>query len=390
LTGAFLKPPRLWNTETHGHRRVTWIELFFDLIFVAAMAEVGAPLAADYTAHGLLRFGFLFLLIWWAWLGHTFFATRFECDDLIQRLLVLVQCFIAAVMAVNADDALDSRSSAGFGAAYAGMRLLLAIQYLRARAILETRAITTRHALGFSLAAALWLSSAFADPPGRYWLWLAAALIDISTPWLAARHLEKAPPDANHLPERFALFTIILIGEFVAAVMRGIKSQETWSAPAASAAFSSVAFALVLAWWYFEIAQGGSARPVKSRRQARAFHLWQHAHLVLFAGIAVAGVGFQRAIASADTHLAPGAARILCSAAAVGMISMTIIGVTSDSRRSGHPGLWRCLTAATGCRLAVLAAPGYPVVVILILLVTACLSANGIAARSTWRRHAGG
>src|SRR3982751_2599879 len=86
-----LQSPRLWIADDHAHRRVTWMELFFDLIFVAAVAEVGAPLAADYSPAGLLRYGFLFVLIWWAWSGHTLYSTRFDHDDLPQRLLILLQ-----------------------------------------------------------------------------------------------------------------------------------------------------------------------------------------------------------------------------------------------------------------------------------------------------------
>src|SRR6185503_12643518 len=109
---SVVQAPRLWTAEPGVHRRVTWMELFFDLIFVAAVAEVGAPLSTDYSWEGLLRYGFLFVLIWWAWSGHTLYSTRFDHDDLVQRGLILLQCFIAAVMAANAKEALDSRSSA--------------------------------------------------------------------------------------------------------------------------------------------------------------------------------------------------------------------------------------------------------------------------------------
>ena len=86
---ALALPPRLWVTDPNGERRVTWMELFFDLIFVAAVAQVGAPLAKDYGWTGLLRYGFLFVLIWWAWSGHTLYSTRFDHDDLVHRMLIL-------------------------------------------------------------------------------------------------------------------------------------------------------------------------------------------------------------------------------------------------------------------------------------------------------------
>ena len=110
---------------------MTWLELFFDLIFVAAVAQVAEPLRYEYTIDGLARFAPLFLLIWWAWTGQSVFSTRFDTDDVVQRGLTLVQVFVVAAMAANAKDALDSRSSAGFAAAYAAVRLVLVAQYMR-------------------------------------------------------------------------------------------------------------------------------------------------------------------------------------------------------------------------------------------------------------------
>lgn len=112
-----IAPLRIRSTGEAG-RKVTWLELFFDLIFVAAVAQVAAPLRDQYSIAGLVRFTPLFVLIWWAWTGHTVFSTRFDSDDVIQRGLTLVQMFAVAAMAANASDALDSRSSAGFAAAW--------------------------------------------------------------------------------------------------------------------------------------------------------------------------------------------------------------------------------------------------------------------------------
>ena len=338
---AFLtEAPRLWPSGAHGHRRVTWMELFFDLIFVAAVAEVGAPLAKDYSLAGLLRYAFLFVLIWWAWSGHTLYSTRFDHDDLVQRALILLQCFIAAVMAANAKEALDSRSSAGFGAAYAGMRVVLVVQYLRARRLPETRALTTRYAIGFGAAALLWIVSALLDVPGRYWVWALALAVDFLTPWLAVKHSMRFPPDAVHFPERFGLFTIILLGEFVAAVMRGIESQEYWSFSAAATAFSSMAFAFVVWWWYFDVGENASARHIHGHRQAALFQVWHYAHLPMFLGIGAAGVGLQRMISlEADGSLTRREGWILCSAVAVLMAALIALGATSETAQRRPHGI---------------------------------------------------
>lgn len=329
-----IQSPRLWRA--HGsERRVTWTELFFDVIFVAAVAQVGAPLAADYAPAGLVRYSFLLVLIWLAWSGHTAFVTRFDSDDLIQRLLILAQCFLAAVMAANGREALDTEASAGFAAAYSGMRVVLVMQYLRARRVKETRTLTTRFAVGFGVAALLWLVSAMAPIPLRYWLWGAALAVDIGTPWLARHHCLRFPPDAAHFPERFGLFTLILIGEFVASVMNGIESQPTWSVGAASTALAAMAFAFALRWWYFDGAQSTEHRHIRGKQDALAFEIWTYAHLLLFLGVGVAGVGFEHAISLKEGEsLHSTAVFILCGAVALLMAALITIGATSVHARN--------------------------------------------------------
>jgi low temperature requirement protein LtrA len=355
--------PRLWARDLHGHRRVTWLELFFDLIFVAAVAQVGQPLTRDYTATGLVRHAFLFVLVWSAWSGHTAFVTRFDHDDPVSRILLLVQCFVAAVMAANAKEALDSVSAAGFGAAYAGMRIVLVVQYLRARSVAETRELTTRYAAGFGVAAIVWFVSALLDAPARYWIWALAFGIDFATPWLAAKHVVRFPPDASHYPERFGLFTIILLGEFVACVMRGIESQENWSLPAATTAFCGMAFAFLLRWWYFDVARGADERHIRSLRQARWFHVWQYVHLPLFLGVAIAGVGFERLISHQDGGW------ILCTAAGVSTTALAWIGATRDRI---HRRLWAQVAMSMGTIGFGIAAPHIDRVVLSLYLLATC------------------
>lgn len=373
---GLVQAPRLWVTDPRADRRVTWMELFFDLIFVAAVAEVGSPLRADYSWPGLLRYSFLFVLIWWAWSGHTLYSTRFDHDDLVQRGLILLQCFIAAVMAANAKEALDSRSSAGFGAAYAGMRIMLVLQYVRARRVPETRPLTTRYAIGFGTAALLWIISALLDAPERYWVWALALAVDFLTPWLAVKHSMKFPPDATHFPERFGLFTIILLGEFVAAVMRGIESQEYWSFSAAATAFSSMAFAFVLRWWYFDVGQSASERHIRNKRQAILFQVWHYAHLPLFLGIGVAGVGFERMISlQSGGRLTGGESWVLCSAVAVLMAALISIGATSESsqkRRNRTRYLWAQYGLIGIAGLLGFTAVGIPRVILVAGLLAAC------------------
>lgn len=332
MISVLIRPIRLrCGDQAEPGRRATWLELFFDLAFVAAVAQVGTPLGTEYTPPGLVRYGFLFLLIWWAWHGHTNFSTRFDTDDGVQRLFTLTQIFVVAVMAVNAKDALDSRSSAGFAAAYGVMRFVLVAQYWRARHIPASRPLVTAYAAGFGCAAVIWLVSAVIPAPVRFWLWAVALLVDLGTPLVTTHLTVHVPPDAEHLPERFGLFTIILLGESLVAVMKGMESQEGWSPSAASAAFLGIAVAFLVWWWYFDGVRGAGERSITSHADARRFLVWSYAHLPLYLGIAVTGVGIEHIIRIApDGELHDAEVWILCGAVTLLMTSLVTIGTTSE------------------------------------------------------------
>ena len=329
----FTAPLRLRSNE-HG-RKVTWLELFFDLIFVAAVSQVASPLHEHYSLEGLVRLAPLFALIWWAWTGNSVFATRFDTDDAVQRGLTLLQMFAVAIMAANAKDALDSRSSAGFAAAYAIVRLLLVAQYVRARAVPGARALATRYVVGHGSAALLWLVSALVPAPARFAMWVMAFAIDLGTPWLAVRHSAAVPPDASHLPERFGLFTLILLGESVVALMRGIESQEHWPVEAAASAFLGMTLLFVLWWWYFDAAGAAEEQPVRTHGDAVRFHIWSYAHFPFLLGIVVLGVGIERAVTAAShAMLGQPDLIIMTGAAAAIMAAMCVIGATAGTRRA--------------------------------------------------------
>lgn len=279
-------------------RRVSWLELFFDLAFVAAVAQVAAPLAHDFTAAGVGRFSTLFVLIWWAWLGQTIFATRFGGRDPWERAFTFVQICAAAAMAVNSRGTLDSRDSAGFAAAYAVIRLVLAIQYARVDHA-AARTLVRRYGAGTALSSVAWLVSAVVPPPARFGLWLAAGAADAATPLVAERHGTRVPPHSEHLPERFGLFTIILLGEAMAAVMRGMGTHESWP-PAAAVSVAAGLVVVFQVWWaYFQRIGVAAPRRVRSSRQMRHLLAWSYGHLPFYLGLVVLGVGFEHVIVSA-------------------------------------------------------------------------------------------
>jgi low temperature requirement protein LtrA len=280
---------------------VTWLELFFDLVFVAAVAQVAEPLREHYDIGELARLAPLFLLIWWAWTGRTMFATRFGADDSVQRALTILEMFAIAVMAANARDSLGSRSSAGFAAAYAGVRVILLIHYLRASYVLAARGLATAHLAGHGLAAALWLVSAVLPVTPRIMVWTAAFALDLATPWAAVGHDVRTPPHPAHLPERFGLFTLILLGESVVAVMKGIESQESWSVTAAASALLGIGILFGIWWLYFDRIGAAGERWVRTKADGVLQQVWTYAHFPLYLSVVIIGVGIQRLVTAA-TH----------------------------------------------------------------------------------------
>lgn len=96
------QPPQLRidrNGETERH--ATWLELFYDLVFVVTITQLSHTLSANISLSGVLSFVALFVPVWWAWIGATFYATRFDTDDVGHRLLTLFQMMAITALAIN-------------------------------------------------------------------------------------------------------------------------------------------------------------------------------------------------------------------------------------------------------------------------------------------------
>jgi low temperature requirement protein LtrA len=255
-------------------------------------------------------------------------------------------------MAANATDALSSNDAAGFGAAYGGVRAILALQYARVVAggadpgqpasPQPATVLARRRIAGLFVAAILWAVAALLPVPQRYAGWAVALLIDFGNSWPASRSTTASPPGATHFPERFGLLTIILLGEFVASVMRGIESQTGWSFLAASAAVLSLALGFTIWSSYSDGAMGWEARHVRSHRDVVRLRAWIALHFALFLGIGVLGIGVRRAIALAPgAHFSDQEQWIMCATAAGIILAIMGIAATSEWHvRAGRRSVW--------------------------------------------------
>src|SRR6266542_3594448 len=197
----FLEPPRLRTAtaERYEERHATWLELFLDLVFVVAIAQLGTAFAHEPTGPGFLRFLGLFVPIVWAWAGFTFYATRFDTDDLVYRALTLLGMFGVAALATTVPSAFEG-SGNGFALAYAGIRLVIVVLYVRAwRHVVQARQLATWFLQMFTTAIVFWLVSVAVPSPWKYVLWGVALAFELgcAAAGLAAHARRTDPPRAH-------------------------------------------------------------------------------------------------------------------------------------------------------------------------------------------------
>jgi low temperature requirement protein LtrA len=325
---AAISPPRLRTLE-ESDRTATWLELFYDLVFVAAVAMMGTRIAHDTSWTGVVSYLAYFALVWWLWASHTFYADRYDTDDLVYRLLAGAQMVAVAFIAVSLSLG-DAGSTRVFALGYTMARVVLLVLYARAyRYVPGTRQLVRGYLTGFGIASLLWAISVVTPTPVRFWIWAIAFTVDLATPFAVRRIQAAAPLDVSHLPERFGLFTILVLGEAIVAVTVGL-SHVSWQASTTVAGVFGLGAATCLWWINFEHLDGFVVRRRGEGKNWRPT-VWIYTHLPLAAGLAMFGVSVELAIVGADHgHDYPTAARwLLVGSVALAFASMAAIQFAS-------------------------------------------------------------
>lgn len=324
--GSSGAPPSNSGDDRENERHATWIEPFFDLVFVLAVGQLAGLLHGDPSPGGFLRFAALFVPVWWTWLGFAYFADQFDTDAATSRLTVLLAMLGALALSVNLGGAFDG-DSRDFVAAHVALRLLLVALYAQAyRANVSARSLCARFGTGFILGAALWTSSLLVPEPGRYGVWAVALAVEIATPVAAYVTVRAAPAHVSHMPERLGLFTLIVLGEVIIAVGASVGETE-WPTSATVVAVAGFALAACLWWLYFDrLDTAAFDRAMRGGRRAlaRSF-VYGYGHLVVFASLAAASVGIELAIEEATHGTLSGRARAaLCGGVATYLVALTV------------------------------------------------------------------
>ncbi|MGW4946526.1 low temperature requirement protein A [Actinoplanes sp. NPDC004185] len=321
-----IRPPDL-NQESN--RSATRLELFFDLAFVLFVARCADLLAKDETWHGAAVFAAVLSVGWWAWASTTLYANRFDTDDAVFRLITLTAMAGVAAMAA-AVDKIDESTGRWFVIGYVIIRLALIAGYVRAwRHVPKARSTARLYLIGHGLGAAIWLVSLAVPAPARYVLWGVGVLADLVWPTAAARLKDAVPLHLEHLPERFGLFVILVLGESVTAVVTGLHDGE-WKPAVVVTAVVAFVVAAALWWIYFDLSGGAAKRRLAAEGDHATKHgvhdFYVYVHLPLAVSLAAVAVGLEHAVLhGADDHLTAGTRWVLGIATAGYLLSAAVM-----------------------------------------------------------------
>jgi low temperature requirement protein LtrA len=306
FSSRFMRPQamrNLTNEQRAEERTSTWLELFFDLCFVVAVAALARGLHHDPNLEGMLRFLGLFVPVWWSWMIFTWYATSFDNDDVPYRVTLFVAMLSILGLAASVGRiGVDPSAVVGFVLAYSLMRLLVAGLFVRAgrNVPADLRPFVAFYAAGNIIGATIWLSSLLVPAPFRYVLWAVGLAVELLGPILAVMTLDnpRITFHPRHIAERYGLFTLIVLGESVLAVAWGTAGTD-WALAAVLTAVAGFVAAACIWWLYFDHV-GSSGIELGPRP---AFY-WGYGHYAVYAGIAAFGVGVLLAIEAAAPQYA--------------------------------------------------------------------------------------
>jgi low temperature requirement protein LtrA len=349
-------------------------------VFVVAIAELGIAFAEQPSVDEFARYLGLFVAVWWAWAGFTFYATRFDTDDLAYRALTLLGMFGVAALATTIPAAFDEAPN-GFALTYAGIRIVICLLYARAwRHVGRARPLATWFLLMFGTAIAFWLASLAVATPWKYVLWAVALAFELAAPPRAWRLIRNAPIHPAHIPERFGLLTIIVLGEGVIAVVIGTV-DVSWTVLSGTTAFAGFLAAVSIWWIYFEFFDSSVVA-----RSVFGGMTFVYAHYFVAVGIAALGVGVRLTIESAGAgdHY-DHAGWIVAVGAAACMAALGVIQLVTPPTIFDADVALRFTSAAFAATLATLTNVLSPIVIL--WLVVASLGAQVVYELTSHDEH---
>jgi low temperature requirement protein LtrA len=274
------------------HRAATPLELLFDLCFVVAIAQGARGLhhavGAGHAAEGVVTYAMVFFAIWWAWMQYTWFASSYDTDGVVYRVLVMVQIVGALALAAGVPRAFEHRDFSVMTVAYVIMRVALVwLWILVARDDVERRATARRYIIAILVCQVGWLAILALPPAWLVGAWLPLVVLELMTPVWAERTGDTLW-HPHHIIERYGLLTLIVLGESVASTTLAVQAALDHADGGGHrivliAGAPLIFFAM---WWiYF----GHASRRLHAADCAST--AWAYGHYLLFASAAAVGAG---------------------------------------------------------------------------------------------------
>jgi len=352
---------RLWQPPARyedrpSDRRVTFLELFFDLVFVVVISQLAHRLAEHPSWSGVGWFVLLFYAVWSSWINGTLYHDLHATNDVSVRVFTFAQMLAVAVMAAFIGD-VPGGGSEGFALAYAANSLLLVILWFRTGLHDSShRPASVPYSTAYFLSAGLFVVSASVHEPGRYWLWAGGLVIEVIG--IVTAYHRWTPPSSQggsaviattpSLIERLGLFVIIVLGEVVVGAVNGMADIKPLGLDGIVIGLLGMLVAIGLWWIYFDLV---SHRAPMSRRT----QLWLYLHLPLVIAMAAGGAGVLNTVEHASEPLPDGVRWLLVGSLAVALLSVALITQTLEVRRA-QPELYR--TAQTAMLVGLLIGVG--------------------------------
>lgn len=284
-------------------RSASFVELFFDLVFVFGVTQVAASIHGHLDWPTLGKAAIVLMLLWWAWTQFTWTAGNADFDELRPRFVLLVATAGTFVLATAVQGAFAD-DGARFSLAYFGVISIFAVFYMSLVRGTDQMAGFLAYAPRLMAGSALVLIGGFVSEDIRIWFWLAAVIVNIVSTLAVERN--EYPIVASHFSERHGLFVIIVLGEALIAIGVGVVGQ------AGSLAFYIAGTAMLLTvlamWWsYFDWLFRVGEKALKAATgiaQGRlARNAYSIAHYPLVAGVILFAIGTEELLAHPDFPL---------------------------------------------------------------------------------------
>ena len=306
-----------------GDERVSPLELFFDLVFVLAITQCTALMAAQPTWAGLTRGLLVLAVLWWAWVGYAWLTSVIDPEEDAVRLAVFAAMAGFLIVSLCVPEAFGDLGLV-FAVAYAVVRSGQIVLFVLASPDdPQLRRSVVGLAVSTAIAVSLLVVASFLDGVAQGACWALAILLDFGGPLVFGADGWKLVP--GHFAERHGLIIIIALGESIVAIGVGAGSVAIDGGVIAVATLG-VFLAAALWWAYFDVVAVAAERrlsqaAVGREQNAMARDGYSLLHLPMVAGIVLVALGLKKVIAHETDPLPIEIATALCGGVALYLLA---------------------------------------------------------------------